>query len=838
MYHHVFFSFCFLLSFVIGYIPKPFTALPQPTVFFWQEFSKSQEPKPVKKTRKKLKHPCLKLPLIQSIINGAEGEKKKEVKKLFIKAGRSRDAVLNCEIQLKEARKAHREINDSYAKISVEKDVLLELDKAISSEKLIKELATIVTGLNTLKSTMKDNHKKMQEIKRDTANKGSKALEKLEKNKQTFLDKRQKYLSRQKVLRSAVVDYEESLANLEARIKIVQTIPEESYKKLTIVQENLKNLAKSKTSEDKSSKKLTKNAKKEKRIALESEELKILEILQPKVAKLTTHLIRIKKLKALKEEEKPLRKDLQELKIQLNADPNMIKSKQKAAAKKYGSKTNANEDEEEREGETKKNASPRPGQSLLRQPVKGNETQLSMESLKKTQMVLQEHNRLIQELDSKMKEFDTLQKENDVEHQAFLVSEKKTQRSEKKLKLTQTLEEREIKTCSTFVRSFGRKLLLEAHPDKLNRDPTEEERNKFESLQLAHSTLGNKDKLRQYLTDSSILKEKFEKVLKKNTKDGDTGKKKKKKGKDKHFRNKDVGAASDDDDDGDDGVMRIQGMAPGKCKKVYLMETNLITGNKKTGNKGELIFWWRAGTGSITSGNSNFELQMKKDEIGEKYQTVYSGTSDTWTSPPIDLAAYNIRVREINNFGPGMWSVDLHVVSLEKVRQNTAGRKDDQLLRLKRAILMNIEQLKSSMEKLQGVQSTLNWTMSHQEDGVRYGCSMLRSAVLTMDKHLLKFDTVDKKSKQLLSPAKKEELDFLLLQAETLQSLSHEQLEGLQGRANKISREKADAKSMFDQALIGVGGDAIQLEQCQYWLHDLDLKSKWFWSFVVLLQVT
>ena len=42
------------------------------------------------------------------------------------------------------------------------------------------------------------------------------------------------------------------------------------------------------------------------------------------------------------------------------------------------------------------------------------------------------------------------------------------------------------------------------------------------------------------------------------------------------------------------------------------METNLITGNKKTGNKGELIFWWRAGTGSITSGNSNFELQMKK----------------------------------------------------------------------------------------------------------------------------------------------------------------------------------------------------------------------------------
>ena len=836
MYHHVFFSFCFLLSFVIGYIPKPFTALPRPTVSFWQEFSKSQEPKPVKKTRKKLKHPCLKLPLIQSIINGAEGEKKKEVKKLFIKAGRSRDAVLNCEIQLKEARKAHREINDSYAKISVEKEVLLELDKAISSEKLIKELATIVTGLNTLKSTMKDNHKKMQEIKRDTANKGSKALEKLEKNKQTFLDKRQKYLSRQKVLRSAVVDYEESLANLEARIKIVQTIPEESYKKLTIVQENLKNLAKSKTSEDKSSKKLTKNEKKEKRIALESEELKILEILQPKVAKLTRHLIRIKKLKALKEEEKPLRKDLQELKIQLNADPNMIKSKQKAAAKKYGSKTNANEDDEEREGETKKNASPRPGQSLLRQPVKGNETQLSMESLKKTQMVLQEHNRLIQELDSKMKEFDTLQKENDVEHQAFLVSEKKMQRSEKKLKLTQTLEEREIKTCSTFVRSFGRKLLLEAHPDKLNRDPTEEERNKFESLQLAHSTLGNKDKLRQYLTDSSILKEKFEKVLKKNTKDGDTGKKKKK-GKDKHFRNKDVGAASDDDDDGDDGVMRIQGMAPGKCKKVYLMETNLITGNKKTGNKGELILWWRAGTGSITSGNSNFELQMKKDEIGEKYQTVYSGTSDTWTSPPIDLAAYNIRVREINNFGPGMWSVDLHVVSLEKVRQNTAGRKDDQLLRRKRAILMNIEQLKSSMEKLQGVQSTLNWTMSHREDGVRYGCSMLRSGVLTMDKHLLKFDTVDKKSKQLLSPAKKEELDFLLLQAETLQSLSHEQLEGLQVRANKISREKADAKSMFDQALIGVGGDAIQLEQCQYWLHDLDLKSKWFCSFVAL-QVT
>ena len=126
-----------------------------------------------------------------------------------------------------------------------------------------------------------------------------------------------------------------------------------------------------------------------------------------------------------------------------------------------------------------------------------------------------------------------------------------------------------------------------------------------------------------------------------------------------------MGAADSDEDSNE--IMQIQGMAPGKCKKVFLTGTKLIQ-NKKGANKGELKFWWRAGQGA-SSGAGYFELQLRKND--ESYQTVYFGQDDSWTSPPIDLAAYDVRVRETNDFGPGMWSVDLHVRALEIVRHET-----------------------------------------------------------------------------------------------------------------------------------------------------------------------
>ena len=277
-------------------------------------------------------------------------------------------------------------------------------------------------------------------------------------------------------------------------------------------------------------------------------------------------------------------------------------------------------------------------------------------------------------------------------------------------------------------------------------------------------------------------------------------------------RNKDVGAADSDDDDNDE-VMQIQGMTPGKCKKVFLTETKLIS-TKKGPNKGELKFWWRAGSGA-SSGSGYFELQLRKD--GEEYQTVYFGTSDTWTSPPIDLTAYDVRVRETNSFGPGMWSVDLHVRSLEIVRH----KANEMVEKAKRTAVINSAQVTASIEKLQSIQSQLNWTLSNHEDGIRYGCSMLRSAVHKVDSTLLKL----KKSMSSISLEDQSEFTTLYKEGTHLQTTAHVQLDALQHRANTINREKSDANSMFDNALVGVGGDAVQLEQCQHWLSTLHMET-------------
>ena len=468
-----------------------------PELEFESEYSKTQTPK---KSRKKNKHSCLKLPLVSSLLNGASGEKRQMCRKLFVKAGRSRDAVMKAEIAVKEAKKTNKEKYDIYAKTNFEKDVREELTKSINSEKLVKELVETASGLNKLKINMKENHKKMQELKRasNTAGGSSKMknIQKLETEKKQFLEKRQKDLSRQKVLRSEVVGYEGSLAKLEDRLKEVESHSEEMYSNLTKVQEKIK---RNKSNDGKKAgPKKSKQEKEQERVGYEQEELEILTVIRPKIATLKRHMIRIKEVKKLRQKANKKRAEVEKLKMQLYEDPNMKKRK-----------ADTSEDQETKDGkETKegnKKSKSKEDQFVL-DPDRGEgEGKASIESIQRTQKILTEHNKLFQEESDIFKLIIEMEKGIQTEHKEMQDAQAATKRAEKRLKLCKTLEEREIKECSKFTRSFGRKLLLETHPDKLNREPTEEERTRFESLQLAHATLGNIKTLRRYLSDGSVL---------------------------------------------------------------------------------------------------------------------------------------------------------------------------------------------------------------------------------------------------------------------------------------------------------------------------------------------
>ena len=83
-------------------------------------------------------------------------------------------------------------------------------------------------------------------------------------------------------------------------------------------------------------------------------------------------------------------------------------------------------------------------------------------------------------------------------------AQKIAKRAEKRLEISKVMEERDIKECSSFARSYGRILLSHTHPDKLGRDPTVQDRALFLAIKTAHATLGNASKLRQYLNRASV----------------------------------------------------------------------------------------------------------------------------------------------------------------------------------------------------------------------------------------------------------------------------------------------------------------------------------------------
>ena len=149
---------------------------------------------------------------------------------------------------------------------------------------------------------------------------------------------------------------------------------------------------------------------------------------------------------------------------------------------------------------------------------------------------IEETTQMIMKYNKKLLQFEQLDKAivalelpiKGIEKEA-LDTQKISKRAEKRLEVSKVMEERDVKECSTFARTLGRSLLLQAHPDKLNRDPTVQERTKFESLQTAHVTLGSASKLRQYLNEGSIHKSKL--PSKTSASSSSTAKKKNKKGK-------------------------------------------------------------------------------------------------------------------------------------------------------------------------------------------------------------------------------------------------------------------------------------------------------------------
>ena len=207
---------------------------------FESNYSKLQIPK-----KKRKNHASLKLPLIQRFISAADSENKRKCEKLFNKAGRSRDIVIEAEIAVKEALKNFREKRDMWCKITIVKDIQEELIKTENGERLLKELMDVGTRLKLLKEKLRIINQNMNAANQANNKSNQSQLKyktKLEDEKRKLCLKLEKYKSRQKVLKSEVVDYTGSLTEMEKRLQIMSNIPKDMYTNLAECRKNKKKL--------------------------------------------------------------------------------------------------------------------------------------------------------------------------------------------------------------------------------------------------------------------------------------------------------------------------------------------------------------------------------------------------------------------------------------------------------------------------------------------------------------------------------------------------------------------------------------------------------------------
>ena len=200
---------------------------------FESEFSKTTS-----KPKKKKRHKCLKLPLIVAYLTSTEGERRTQCAKIFQKAGRSRDTVVEAEIALTKSLKISREKMDDWCKVHVKKDIEKELKIARAGEIRLNELKDIALRLRTLKVKLKENNKATKALP------PGKSTHKLAAEQKALFSRLEKDKSRQKVVRQEVVQYAGGLAEMEERLAVMSAIPKDRYTALASLRKKKKRRSK------------------------------------------------------------------------------------------------------------------------------------------------------------------------------------------------------------------------------------------------------------------------------------------------------------------------------------------------------------------------------------------------------------------------------------------------------------------------------------------------------------------------------------------------------------------------------------------------------------------
>eukprot|EP00912_Choanoflagellata_sp_UC4_P001306 UC4_evm13s805 len=238
--------------------------------------------------------------------------------------------------------------------------------------------------------------------------------------------------------------------------------------------------------------------------------------------------------------------------------------------------------------------------------------------------------------------------------------------------------------CRTqIMKEVGRaykKQSLRLHPDRLGREATEQDKHNLHEVQEAYRVLKDEKLLSEYLTmyDHNLFCEKDKE--RRRTADRAS--------EDMDAKERLVSKRVDESSRKSNKKIRaLTGGEPGRCRKPTV---DVVPG---PGDTVVLDITWEL-TNNFTRTAESYELEIR-DNISGPWLNVYGGTKSKFETKPMAKSDYYVRVRALNKFGPGEYSVE-HPVMLRS--KELAKLREEEEIAMQRKIVQLRE--RARMEKI------------------------------------------------------------------------------------------------------------------------------------------